>query len=271
VSLKYNIICSNQDKASINIKNALVDLYHFKEQNLYFEESLVYSKANISIYSILSESVFREGLDKELPADVYLFASKHQSKKGVPTLTVHSIGNWGLAELGGKDNTLVLSSAWLQRDLFINLHKFSKDSIFEIVNEATHHGPFLDKPTIYIEIGSTEKEWENLEMAKVVAKTIMTTLAEERNKTKVAIGIGGLHTCNNFNKIILNKNIAISHFCPKYALQYLNRKLIEEAIQKTSEKVELAILDWKGLSTHKDNIVKNLKSIGLDFEKTSTI
>ena len=268
LNTKYAIVCSSKDTASINIKDSLVSNHNFSESDEYFEGNKVLEKENIKIYTIERESIYAENIDQHIKADFFIFASKHQSKSKIPSLTVHSIGNWGKAELGGKDNTLVRSSALLQRDLFLNLNKYST-SKFEIVNEATHHGPYLDEPTMFIEIGSTKLEWSNKDNADIIAKVIINTLKKERGNSKVSIGIGGLHTCTNFNNIVLNENIAIAHFCPKYALLHLNKKMIIEAINKTIEKVDFILIDYKGLKTEKQRILRELDELKIEYKRTS--
>ena len=63
-----------------------------------------------------------------------------------------------------------------------------------------------------------------------------------------AIGIGGPHYCPNFNKIQLKSNVAISHVIPNYTAP-ITKEMILEAVKKTDEEVDFAVLDWKGLGT----------------------
>ena len=269
LAMKYAIIASTKDDASINIRDSMLENYKFDHTEVKFRNEFVYSKGNLSIYTLSKELIVSENLDKEIAADYFIFISKHQSKAKIPSLTVHSIGNWGIADLGGNSNTLVKSSAMFQRDLYRNLHRFCKIDKYDIINEVTHHGPFLEKPAIFIEIGSTNEEWNDKDAGKIIATTIINTVIEEREKVEVAVGLGGLHTCNNFNKLIKNSKIAVAHFCPKHMLQFLNSKMIEEAISKTIEPVKFILLDWKGLKQDKQRIVNELDSMGLNYKKTS--
>ena len=264
----YAIISSNKDNASKNIKQALIESYRFTESEEIFEQQNVFKKDNLKIYTTNNELVYLENVDKYIDADYFVFASKHQSKSKIPSLTVHSIGNWGIAELGGKDSTLVSSSALLQRDLFLNLNKFSQSFNYEVVNEATHHGPFLKKPSIFIEIGSSDKEWNDKNIAFIVAKVIIETLKSDRNKASIAVGIGGLHTCSNFNRIILKNNVAIAHFCAKHSLNSLNKEMIKEALNKTIERVDFLLLDWKGLKSEKQRILNEINELRIEYKRT---
>ena len=60
-----------------------------------------------------------------------------------------------------------------------------------------------------------------------------------------------LWTSRNFKKILLNTEFAVSHVCPKYNLESLDKGMIKQAIERTYEKVEFIILDWKGLGKEK--------------------
>jgi len=42
-------------------------------------------------------------------------------------------------------------------------------------------------------------------------------------------------------------------------------------IQKTKEKVDFMLLDWKGLGTEKQRIVEILKNLGMEIRRTDKI
>ena len=44
--------------------------------------------------------------------------------------------------------------------------------------EATHHGPLIDKPCVFIEIGSSETDYTNRRAGFIIAKTIYETVKE---------------------------------------------------------------------------------------------
>ena len=45
--------------------------------------------------------------------------------------------------------------------------------------------------------------------------------------------------------------------------------MLQQAIEKTVPKPELAVLDWKGLGEHKQRIVELLESVGIPWKKTT--
>ncbi len=261
------IICSQQDTAGLNIKDKLLQMYDFKEEG-YFEESRYYRLKNIGLYTTEHDSVDCENVDEKIDADLFVFATKHESKAGIPSLCVHTQGNWGSADYGGKPRTLCVCPASYLKEGFRKIHELAGDSGYDIIQEVTHHGPFLEKPSFFIEIGSNKERWEDESAARIIAKTIMH-LIEEKPNYRTAIGIGGLHHSPNFKKIILDTDIAMGHICPKYQLKNLDIEMVNQAIAKTRPSPEMVILDWKGLSGYKNKMKKIIDQIKLPIKRTS--
>src|SRR3989338_6089212 len=212
---KISIISSSKDPAGVNIRKNLLELFDFEKTNEKFDnnEVLEYNKfpnKQIKMYITDNDLIYSEYIDKRLDADIMIFASKHRSKENTPSFAVHSIGNWGKAELGGQDKKLCPSSAVLLKNMFIELNKNAKETNYEISMEATHHGPYVEKPAVFVEIGSTEKEWNDPKNGEIIATSIMNSIDSEIKDCKIAVGIGGPHYCNNFNKAVLRNNIAFS-------------------------------------------------------------
>ncbi len=222
------IIVSKEDIASINIGKFLLSLEKWKEKNgIYFSDDKI-------IYFIEDTHIYHDNIDKEIESkgyeiDTIIFASRHASMAKRKTLTVHAVGNYSKAEYGGKDRKLVLCEPLLMRNALELLKEKDIDG-YEVCYEATHHGPYLEKPCFFIEVGSTEKEWNDKKACKAIAEVILEL---ERKNYDVAIGIGGGHYAPRFTDIAFNKKVAFGHIAAKYAIPYLNEKLIEEMINKT--------------------------------------
>ena len=270
------ILSSSKDPAGVNIRDNLIEAYDFEKINEKYDNNDVfeYKKTEnkiIKAYLINEDLIFAENIDEKIKADIFVFASKHRSKENTPSFAVHPIGNWDKAEFGGQEGKLCYSSAILLKNLFIALNNAAKGTNYELTMEATHHGPFVEKPAVFVEIGSTEKEWNDVKNGEIIAKTIMKGLNSQNQKYKIAVGIGGPHYCSNFNKIALRTDIAVSHICPKYHLEKLNEELIKQSIEKTVEKVDFVLLDWKGLGTEKQRIVELLNKMNMEFKRTDQI
>jgi len=269
--MQFAVIVSSKDPAGITIKESLMRLYEFEKTKDIFDKSPVYKFQNIKLYTSAKESVLCENIDDKIKADIFVFATKHKSQSGIPSLSVHGIGNWGNAdrEHGGKDKTLCISPANYLKEALTFLEKNNAVK-FDVVQECTHHGPFLKKPVMFIEIGSSEKQWKNKDAADIIAKAIAHIEIVNPMMFKAAIGIGGLHTTPNFKKIMLKTDIALSHVCPKYNLQNLDEDLIISAMRSSYPgAAEMAILDWKGLGEFKEKITGMLKKLSIPFMKTS--
>ena len=244
---KFLIVASKLDKAGINITT---QLSQFRENPLL---SGMKDAPNFDFYLIDTEITDDSGIDQNKinQYDFIIFASKHRSESREKTLCVHVPGNWRSADLGGETGKICKSSALFFKQIFERLNENAehyKLRDYKVTIEATHHGPLIDKPCIFIEIGSTENEWTDRRAAFIIAKTISETIKnfKENPYNEIAIAIGGPHYCPNFNKIQLKSNIAISHIIPSYSFP-LTEEMINEALEKTEGEVDFFLLDWKGL------------------------
>jgi len=258
---KIAIVVSKKDLAGQTIKKVMLNSGLFSLLNELFDGNNVYNYKNFFLIELNELQIFADYLN-EFNADFFVFASRHSSSKSIASLSVHSIGNYSKAELGGKNNTLIKSSAILSRNYFLGLKKFYSSfnlQGFELVPEVTHHGPYIEKPALFIEVGSTEKEWLNENAAKLITKTILECTSFEKEKEIIAIGLGGTHYAYNFAKLIERENYAFSHICPKHALKNLNENMLYQMIEKTMEEVNEIVLDWKGLGKEKQRIKEMLE------------
>ena len=252
---KTAIIISKNDLAGMNIAKFLKD------------KSL--KGINAELYIKDKNSIYLENIDQEISADQFIFATKHESKSGIPSLSVHSPGNWGAADLGGKEKNLTICPASLIKNAYLGLK--TTDLSYEPIIEATHHGPFLKKPAMFIEIGSTKERWEDKKAGEFIANTIIKTLKNTK-RYQAVIGIGGLHTTPELSKInIKTEEYALSHVCPKYNLQNLTKEILEQAIQKTQEEVKFILIDYKGLGKEKQRILEILKNLKIPYKRTDKI
>jgi len=270
---KYLIVASKLDKAGINITT---QLSQFRQNPLL---TSMKDSPNFDFYLCDQEVIYTENLNLEKinQYDFIIFASRHESTKKEKTLSIHSPGNWRRAELGGEEGKVCKTSALFQKQIFEKLNKNANEHNMEDYNitlEATHHGPLINKPCIFIEIGSTEIEWEDRRAGFVIAKTIRDIIQDfkENPYNEIAVGIGGPHYCPNFNKLQLDSNIALSYIIPYYVLP-LTEEMIQEAISKTEEEVDFVLLDWKGLgnSEQRQQLIKILDKLYIQYKKTSEI
>ena len=271
---KYLIVASKKDKAGINITT---NLSQFRKKPLVSSMS---GEPNFDFYLVEEGIIYTENLDLEKinKYDFIIFASKHKSEKGDKSLSIHAPGNPRNANLGGLPKKMCKTSALFQKQIFeklnSNVKEHSLDKKYKVTLECTHHGPLIEKPCVFIEIGSSEIEWTDRKAGFIIAKTINQIIQEFRENpyNEIAIGIGGPHYCPNFNKVQLNSNVAISHVIPKYVLP-LDEEMVKQAIDNTEEEVDFALLDYKGLgnSEQRKQVLEILDKLYLQHKKTSEI
>ncbi len=248
---KFAVVFPHKFSASKNILNQ-------------FEKLKIPS--NVEIVKVEKESIYNENLDKKIKADYFIFATRHQSKAGVKSLCVHPIGNFSEAILGGKEKQLVNSMPSFMKTAVLELSRINTLTDFEIAFEATHHGPYLKKPCMFIEIGSSEKEWRNVEAGRIIAEIILKIVkADERYKSCVVLG--GSHYNAVAKKTMLNTEYAVGHVCPKHDLKYLDYEMLMQMINKNDDKPELVVLDWKGLGSEKQRILELLERNNVRYER----
>lgn len=206
-----------------------------------------------------------DNIDKEIDAELFIFASKHSSAAGVPSLCVHVPGNWFDNAFGGKKQTLCTAPALYLAEALVFLEQQKPDC--DVVQECTHHGPSLTKPVLFIEIGSSPAEYTIQRYGKIIAETIQHLIAHKPMERKVALGIGGTHYCHAFKKLVLEENYAFGHICPKYQLQNLTKEMLQQAIDKTIPEVEEIVIDWKGVSGYKDTVRHVVENVSISVRK----
>jgi D-aminoacyl-tRNA deacylase len=218
------------------------------------------------------ESVHSQNLpDFFANLELVVFISRHSSVSGTPTLSVHTPGNLGEAELGGLARTVSVSPANAMRDALKAMMRLKEEMqlSYEVSYECTHHGPSLNMPTMFAELGSSPKQWNDMKAAEAVAHAAMKAISKFSESTATAVvGIGGPHYNAKFTRVALENEMAFGHIVPKYALSYVDVEILKQCIKKTLEKVDYAVLDWKGIKgEHKPKLVEMLKETGLRIQK----
>ncbi len=271
---KFLIVASKKDPAGVNMSTHL---------SQFQQASNAGGPEDFRFYLVDDEIIYTKNLDAERinQADFVIFVSKHAAKSTedgyTKTLSVHAPGNWREARYGGQPRKVCKTSAFFMKQAFEQIDKNMKEynlKDYELTLEATHHGPLIDKPCVFIEIGPTEKEWTDRRAGFIMARAITDTIKNfhEDKYNEIAIAIGGPHYCPSFNKIQLASNIAISHIIPRHAFP-ITEDMVREAVEGTEEEVDLAVLDWKGLGNadQRKEVTDALDKVYLRYEKTSDV
>jgi len=161
-----------------------------------------------------------------------VFPSIHRSEKNVASLTVHALGNPGLTtKLGGRPRTLVPTDPPRMAAALRLLNEGTTGLGMSATYEATHHGPAVDLPSFFIEIGYAELPRPPQEAVRLLARTIprITSVAGDR----VAMAVGGGHYAPHFSELALRRHWAFGHILSRHALEELDRTTALEAYRRT--------------------------------------
>jgi D-aminoacyl-tRNA deacylase len=270
------LVASNKDVASLNIKEQILRHYPFHKLTKTFQLSPIYvaemNGKTLNLITLKEESVQAQDLPKKFPtAKLIIFISRHASQSGKPTLSVHAPGNFGDAELGGLPRKISVSPAYPMQNALkaLMFYKEKSNLNYEVSFECTHHGPSLDVPAMFVELGSSTAQWGDLKAAEAVAHSAIYSIANlEVNTSPIVLGIGGTHYNQRFTVMDLVGEFAFGHMIPKYATHLVDAEMISQCVEKTLGKVQLAVLDWKGIkSEDKQNVISALETVGLPFKK----
>lgn len=258
------ILCSEKDTASLTI------LSHLLERGYEHVAERYYRRDNAAIALISDDLIFAETIEKNVERDLnervesIIFASRHSSKKNIPALTAHTPGNFGRAAYGGRDGELCFSMPEANKRAVQLMHELAPEG-YRVSMEATHHGPFTDRPSIFVEIGSSEKNWKDEEAGEVLAEVIESLLHLEPKKR--AIGIGGTHYCPKFTKVALHTSVAVGHVLPKYV--EITEETVKKAIEKNSG-TDLVVMDWKG-TPQRSKVREMVEDLGYEVVKAKEL
>jgi len=253
------LLASSQDSASINLLSSLLDESDWsKSENCEHGKVFSHNKKDVQILLIDEMHIHANDIDKRhesetgFKVDEVLVLSRHVSSSERAAMTLHAIGLPGerphgeLGSSGGVKGEVVPPSTKFG-SLFRSMVRFATedglDSEYDLTMEATHHGPLLSSPTLYIEIGSTEERWSDKRASRVWAKVICCCLGlyEEDigviwpGEGDVMVGFGGGHYAPRHKSVVTKSNVWLGHIIAGYSLDF------GESGQKDGDFSE----DWK--------------------------
>ena len=230
----------------------------------------VLTEGDVSLHEV-DDSLNADSVDS-LGLDVACFLSKHESVAKIASLTVHAEGNWNdRADAGGRPGKLSVAAPVEMRSV---LSSFYSHEIADIKKtyEATHHGPLLNTPSFFAEIGGGRvSRGEAQAYAEAVYEAIIDAKDGKISYEKIAIGIGGGHYPMPFTKLAVDKGYAFAHIMPTYA--FLNADgtdnfgMVEEAVRKSGVEPDVAVLDKRIDTGSRTTIIEKLKESGIECEE----
>ncbi len=242
---------STQDPAAVHAANALKTLRPAEKMTLRGFDAWRFAGVKNAVPFDLVELPFRalSFQDADLfSADLAVFLSRHAGASGRPCFTCHLTGNFGEPKegFGGAARTLSkASSHWLKRFYLALKEKTGRVSL-----EATHHGPTLQTPTLFVETGSDETEWVKPENGRLLAESVLAALEGPNPGGKAALGFGGTHYCSAFTPL-MEQGWALSHVASKHSVESVDQAMLQQAVAKTVEPIECVFLDKGGMPSAK--------------------
>jgi D-tyrosyl-tRNA(Tyr) deacylase len=178
------------------------------------------------------------GLDARLPDSVrtarptFVFPSIHRSTSGTECLTVHPLGNVGpTAEVGGYPATLTPASPRLMADALRKLAEGGRSLGMPATCEATHHGPALEVPGFFMEIGYGSRQAPPPAALDLLAATL-PTLSEDP-ADRIALAIGGGHYAPHFSQLVLERRWAVGHILSRHSIEGIAPAIARRAWELT--------------------------------------
>ena len=253
--MKITLVSSRSDPAGQNIHRHIYELLQPG-----FPDEISVTRPQTPQYTHIEVDgrlIFEDYIDRDLDTDLVIFLSRHASVHPVPVLTVHVTGNPGGADLGGKPRSLPPAApVWMQAVLR-NLQARAPPG-YDTCYEVTHHGPTeLCHPSFFVEIGSTETEWNDEKAGLAVAESVL--LASPSSAIPL-IGFGGTHYARRQTEIALSTQGAFGHMVHTREIGGITKEMV--TMMASQSKAVAAFIDRKALDrqslSHIEGVVREL-------------
>ncbi len=206
----------------------------------------------------------------EAKADQILVLSPHKSKENIPLLSLHVPGNPCEHWVSGDDYTLNITNPLFNYRLFLSAYEeVEKANVgISFSYEVDHHGPTIQSPVVFYEIGSDESMWNREDLAELMARAFVKSLKSDKKPSKILAGFGGGHYAPKFVKATVEKGYTFSHILAKYAMECATDDVIEQALTKSTQPIDGIALDWKGLKgEQRQRLTKIAEELSLPAER----
>lgn len=234
------LVATRTDPASINIANHLIDSFNWNKLQIPNSDAMmaeVLNGGNVYMWVVNepllhinhADRLFSDSLEAKLSAPIteIVFLSRHVAASGTLSLTVHPIGIPWLADASNSGGIPFKCSppstriSSILRSLVQETKRREGSNRYQVTLEATHHGPYVQLPACFVEIGSTENEWSDAEAGSIWAKCLgdefllpakaatARSIEPEKespstslSKKTVVVSIGGGHYVPKMNDLV---------------------------------------------------------------------
>ena len=257
------IVVSRADSASEHVHERLRDLAEWDET---VDDSRPAADGGGTVYR-LDEVELRtfETLHLDLTRvadafddpDLLVFASRHAGETD-ELLTAHHTGNFGPAKFGGADGSLARACPNAHRHVVRALAEHAPDD-YDVGMECTHHGPSdVGVPSMFVEVGSDETQWEDPDAARAVARAILdlrgvdADAPREDGTRRHLVGFGGGHYAPRFERVVRETDWAVGHVAADWCLDAMgvpagNEAVVRQAFEQSDANYALLEADRPAL------------------------
>ena len=254
----------SSETASSNIATALRGLLGLEEKDD-FHGMRHFGCGDVNMIEVGCRIINAEFLSDLIDAPI-VFLSRHSSSMGVSAFTVHPEGNWSAdASLGGMPKTLSVSSPICMLKTLKSINDIN-DTGLDVTYEVTHHGPLVNSPSFFVELGGNEQTIGSTDHAELLARAVARSIDADVGYDKIAVGFGGMHYPKKFTSLALEGKYAFSHMMPKHHIG--NIDMIGQAFARSDPVAEIAVIEWKGIKgADREVILRELARLGIDYAK----
>ena len=254
------LVASREDPAGLNMANHMASCMKGSGSN--------FSGERYDLLIIDTPTISADYLSDVTGYDACVFLSRHAAESGRLALTCHCTGNFNEALFGGNPKQIAIPYPEFQKQylkvLWERRREFEK---FQIILEATHHGPTsLAIPSVFVEVGTTLDQWNDTLLCARVADAVMETYRREMPKVPRAICFGGTHYPEKFTKMVLQGEYALGTIVPKHSLEYIDESMFSH-ILKSNPDTSTVLLDSGGLGKFKTDIISMAEASNLEVVK----
>jgi len=206
-----------------------------------------------------------DGEDERVAPDLLVFASRHAGETDA-LLTAHHTGNFGPAEYGGETGEFARACPNAHRRVVEALETHAPPG-YEVGMECTHHGPTdVGVPSMFVEVGSDEPQWEDPDAARAVARAILALrnvdpdAPGENGTRRQLVGFGGGHYAPRFERIVRETDWAVGHVGADWCLNAMgdpdaNRDVLDRAFAASEA-------DYAVLESDRPTLAETIEALG---------
>lgn len=217
------VVVSRADRASEHIGEQLLALDDWSREDETIPDAegggTVYRTEGIELRTFDGLHVDAEGLAAPFDdPDLLFVVSRHAGDTG-PLLTAHPTGNAGPAAFGGEPESFARAAPNALAELLRAFDDHAPGS-YDVAMECTHHGPTdLDVPSLFVELGSDDDQWEDPDGARAVAQAVLDCRSADADRDRQLVGFGGGHYARLFERIVRETDWAVGHVLSDWTLE----------------------------------------------------